>query len=102
MSIDPGVGGPQLLVRLSGLLFFLNCFASCLLLLLQGTAAPGADRPTFVRPFRLIYPYPRGGNDFSFFDYSFERDVVHRTNEGYRACRMLKSVLSNKGLGIKA
>ena len=31
-----------------------------------------------------------------------ERDVVHRLNEGYRAWRMLKSVLSNRGLGIKA
>ena len=31
-----------------------------------------------------------------------ERDVVHRTNEGYRAWGALKSVLSNRGLGIKA
>ena len=31
-----------------------------------------------------------------------ERDVVHRMNEGYRACSALKSVLSNRGLGIKA
>ena len=31
-----------------------------------------------------------------------ERDVVHRMNEGYRACGALKSVLSNGGLGIKA
>ena len=31
-----------------------------------------------------------------------ERDVVHRMNEGYRAWGSLKSVLSNKGLGIKA
>ena len=31
-----------------------------------------------------------------------ERDVVHRMNEGYRAWGELKSVLSNKGLGIKA
>ena len=30
-----------------------------------------------------------------------ERDVVHRMNEGYRARRALKSVLSNRGLGIK-
>ena len=29
-------------------------------------------------------------------------DVVHRTNEGYRAWGVLKSVLSNRGLGIKA
>ena len=29
------------------------------------------------------------------------RDVVHRMNEGYRACGALKSVLSNRGLGIK-
>ena len=31
-----------------------------------------------------------------------ERDVVHRTNEGYRAWGALKSVLSNRGLGINA
>ena len=31
-----------------------------------------------------------------------ERDVVHRMNEGYIAWGALKSVLSNKGLGIKA
>ena len=31
-----------------------------------------------------------------------ERDVVHRINEGYRAWGELKSVLSNRGLGIKA
>ena len=31
-----------------------------------------------------------------------ERDVVHRMNEGYRACGSLKSVLSNRGLRIKA
>ena len=30
-----------------------------------------------------------------------ERDVVHRMNEGYRASGTLKSVLSNRGLGIK-
>ena len=30
-----------------------------------------------------------------------ETDVVHRMNEGYRACGALKSVLSNRGLGIK-
>ena len=29
-------------------------------------------------------------------------DVVHRMNEGYRAWGELKSVLSNRGLGIKA
>ena len=29
-----------------------------------------------------------------------ERDVVHRMNEGYRALGVLKSVLSNEGLGI--
>ena len=29
-------------------------------------------------------------------------DVVHRMNEGYRDWGVLKSVLSNKGLGIKA
>ena len=31
-----------------------------------------------------------------------EWDVVHRINEGYRAWGALKSVLSNRGLGIKA
>ena len=30
------------------------------------------------------------------------RDVVHRMNDGYRAWGALKSVLSNRGLGIKA
>ena len=30
-----------------------------------------------------------------------EMDVVHRMNEGYRAWGTLKSVLSNRGLGIK-
>ena len=30
------------------------------------------------------------------------RDVVHRINVGYRAWGALKSVLSNRGLGIKA
>ena len=29
-------------------------------------------------------------------------DVVHRMNEGYRAWGALKSVMSNRGLGIKA
>ena len=31
-----------------------------------------------------------------------ERDVGHRMNEGYRAWGELKSVLTNRGLGIKA
>ena len=31
-----------------------------------------------------------------------ERDVVHRLNEGDRAWGELKSVLSNRGLGVKA
>ena len=31
-----------------------------------------------------------------------EMDVVHRMNEGYKAWGALKSVLSNRGLGIKA
>ena len=30
-----------------------------------------------------------------------ERDVVHKMNEGYRAWGALKSVLSNRELGIK-
>ena len=30
-----------------------------------------------------------------------EMDVVHRMNEGYRAWGVLKSVLRNRGLGIK-
>ena len=35
-------------------------------------------------------------------DGGYERDVVHRMNEGYRAWGALKSVLNNRGLGIKA
>ena len=35
-------------------------------------------------------------------DRESERDVVHRINKGYRAWRALKSVLSNRELGIKA
>ena len=31
-----------------------------------------------------------------------KRDVVHRMNEGYKAWGALKSVLSNRGLGINA
>ena len=31
-----------------------------------------------------------------------ERDVVHRMNKWYRGCGALKSVLSNRGLGIKS
>ena len=30
------------------------------------------------------------------------KDVVHRMNDGYRAWGALKSVLSNRGLGIRA
>ena len=30
------------------------------------------------------------------------RDVVHRMNKEYIACRALKSVLNNRGLGINA
>ena len=30
-----------------------------------------------------------------------ERDVVHRMNDGYRVWGALKSVLSNRGLGMK-
>ena len=35
-------------------------------------------------------------------DVGCERDVVHRVNEGYRAWGALKSVLSNRGLRVKA
>ena len=35
-------------------------------------------------------------------DVRCERDVVHRMNEGYSAWGALKSVLRNRGLGIKA
>ena len=35
-------------------------------------------------------------------DQGCEEDVVHRMNEGYRVWGALKSVLSNRGLGIKA
>ena len=31
-----------------------------------------------------------------------ERDVVHRMNEKYRSWEVLKSVVRNRGLGIKA
>ena len=31
-----------------------------------------------------------------------ERDVVHRINEGYRAWGAVKSVMSNRELGMKA
>ena len=35
-------------------------------------------------------------------DGGYERDVEHRMKEGYRAWGGQKSVLSNRGLGIKA
>ena len=35
-------------------------------------------------------------------DLGRERNVVHRMNEGYRTWGALKSVLSKRGLGIKA
>ena len=35
-------------------------------------------------------------------DRGCERDVVHKMNEGYRPWGALKSVLSNRVLGIKA
>ena len=35
-------------------------------------------------------------------DEGCERDAGHRINEGYRAWGAMKSVLSNRGLGIKA
>ena len=35
-------------------------------------------------------------------DGGYERDVVHRMNEGYRAWGVLKSAMSIRGLGIKA
>ena len=35
-------------------------------------------------------------------DVGCERDEVHRMNEGYIAWGVLKCVLSNRGLGIKA
>ena len=35
-------------------------------------------------------------------DGGWEMDVVHRINEGYRAWGTMKSMLSNRGLGIKA
>ena len=34
-------------------------------------------------------------------DGGWKRNVLHRMNEGYRAWGALKSVLSNRGLGIK-
>ena len=35
-------------------------------------------------------------------DEGCERDVLHRMNEGYKALGALKSVLRNRGLGIRA
>ena len=35
-------------------------------------------------------------------DGGYNRDVVHRMYEGYRALGELKSVLSNRGLGMEA
>ena len=35
-------------------------------------------------------------------DGGYERDVLHRMNEGYRTWRVLKSALSNRGFGMKA
>ena len=35
-------------------------------------------------------------------DGGYERDVAHRMNEGYRACGVLKSFLSNRILGLTA
>ena len=35
-------------------------------------------------------------------DGGHEKDVVHKMNERYRVWEALKSVLSNRGLGIKA
>ena len=35
-------------------------------------------------------------------DGGYERNVVHRMNEGYRACGELKVVLRNRGPGIQA
>ena len=35
-------------------------------------------------------------------DEGCEMDVLHRMNQGYRAWGALKSVVSNRGLGIKA
>ena len=32
----------------------------------------------------------------------YSRDVVHKTNVGYRACSTLKSMLSNIGWGLNA
>ena len=44
----------------------------------------------------------RYGNGVLMHVISGGRDVVHRMNEGYRAWGALKSVWSNRGLGIKA
>ena len=35
-------------------------------------------------------------------DKGCERDVVHKMNDGYKAWRALKRVLSNRGVGINA
>ena len=53
-------------------------------------------------------PYVRGSGLFKVpgsqvaADGGCEGDVIHRMNEGYRPWGVLKSVLSNRGLWIKA
>ena len=53
------------------------------------------------RFFLVIHPLKYLGSQVAA-DGGCERDVVHRMKEGYRAWGALKSVLSTRGLGIKA
>ena len=41
-------------------------------------------------------------SDISSYNIGCERDVIHRMNKGYRVWGAIKSMLSNRGLGIKA
>ena len=52
-------------------------------------------------PLEEVYRFKYLGSQVAA-DGGCERDVVHRMNEGYRAWGVLKSVLRNRGLGIKA
>ena len=52
-------------------------------------------------PLEEVYCFKHLGSQVAA-DGGCERAVVNRMNEGYRAWGALKSVLSNRGLGIKA
>ena len=65
----------------------------------------GNGGPLHVRlngePLEEVYCFKCQGSQVAA-DGGCQRDVVHRTNEGYRVMRALKSVLNNRGLGINA